>query len=294
LRGTVEKSLSGFYYLRPDGGGAVVRCTAKGTLRQAEFESPLVGDRAEFEIRGKTALLTELLPRSNSFIRPPVANIGTLVIVASAASPAADPFLIDRMTVQAESVGAEPVICFTKLDLARSGLAETYRAAGFQTPEVSSETGEGIAALAELLAGAGVCALTGNSGAGKTSLLNALGLDLPTGEVSDRLGRGRHTTRHVELHTVNHRAGTLRIIDTPGFSSFETVTETVPANELAENFRDFAPHLGKCRYRDCIHRAEPDCAVTRAVASGGIAAARYESYLRLLASAEEKAAAKYR
>ena len=199
MEGVIIKALSGFYYV--DDGSDVYACRGRGKHRY-EKVTPLVGDRVEFTpLDNGQGALDQILPRKNRFFRPAVANIDLLVIIASMAIPRTDPFLIDRVVTIAEGNGCDSVICVNKCDLEPGDeLADIYRAAGFQTVLISAETGEGIDRLRETISGK-VCAFTGNSGVGKSSILNALEPDfsLPVGEVSKSLGRGRHTTRHVEL-----------------------------------------------------------------------------------------------
>ncbi|MDR0917466.1 MAG: ribosome small subunit-dependent GTPase A [Oscillospiraceae bacterium] len=292
--GTIVKSLAGFYYV--DCGGETVTCRARGRFRFGDGVAPLVGDRVEVLTAdaGSDSMLREMLPRRNAFVRPPVANIDTLVIVVTDAPPAADAFLIDRMIVAAERSDCEPFIVFNKSDVSLSALLDVYHHAGFHAFSVSASTGDGIDELRIALASGGVSAFSGNSGVGKSSLLNAMGLDLPVGEVSDKLGRGRHTTRHVELHTFDFGDTTLKIIDTPGFSSFDGIDDAVDARDLPQYFRDFAPYLDDCRFRDCQHGADAGCAVRDAAERGDIAPSRYRSYLRLLEIAQDAAANAWR
>ena len=285
MTGQIVKALSGFYYV-DTGAGEPVPCRGRGKLRHQKA-TPLVGDRVEITcLDDGTGMVDAILPRKNQFSRPAVANIDQLVIVCSGAIPVTDPFLIDRMAAMAEWKGCEPLIVFNKCDLVRvDELAELYRAAGFATLQVSAETGEGMDALAAAIAGK-VSAFTGNSGVGKSSILNTLqpGFSLRVGEVSERLGRGRHTTRHVELFPV---AGGL-VADTPGFSSFDIEQmEAIPKEELAATFREFAPYLDQCRFQGCAHVKERGCAVREALAEGRIAPSRHESYVRLYEQAKE-------
>ena len=285
MTGTIIKSLSGFYYV-DTGEGEPVVCRGRGKLRHQKL-TPLVGDRVELTLAPDgSGAVDEILPRKNQFSRPMVANIDQMVIIASGAVPVTDPFLIDRMIAIAEAKECEPVICFNKCDLVPADeLAQVYRAAGFQTLQVSAETGDGIENLGALLSDK-VSAFTGNSGVGKSSILNALspGFSLRVGEVSQRLGRGRHTTRHVELYRL--RGGLAA--DTPGFSSFDVEQmESIPKEELASAFREFAPYLDGCRFVGCAHGREKGCAVRAAVEAGKIARSRYDSYLRLYEQARE-------
>ena len=286
MEGIIRKALSGFYYV--DGGdGALVACRGRGKFRHPK-RSPLVGDRVAFtRLEGDSGILDEILPRKNEFQRPAVANIDQLVIIASGAVPVTDPFLIDRVASIAEGRGCEPVICINKCDLDEAEeLYRTYRAAGFLTLRVSAETGEGIPELAAAIAGK-VSAFTGNSGVGKSSILNALEPEfrLQVGEVSDKLGRGRHTTRHVELFRLSSGA---IVADTPGFSSFDTEgMELRRPEELQYTFREFAPYLDQCRFTGCAHVKEKGCAVLAAVKAGEIAPSRHASYVRLYEQAKE-------
>ena len=284
LTGLIVKALSGFYYV--DTGDDVLECRARGKFRKTG-DSPLVGDRVTVRLEQGKGTVQSILPRRNRFLRPAVANIDALLILASRSIPVTEPFLIDRMTVIALAQGVEPIICVNKTDLEDpTPLAELYRAAGFPTVCTSAETGEGIGELRRLIAGKTV-AFTGNSGVGKSAILRRLcpELKVETGEVSQKLGRGRHTTRHVELFPIGEGC---RVADTPGFSSFELeLMEPIPKEELAELFPDFRPHLGHCRFPDCAHRREPDCGVLAALAAGEIKPSRHQSYLKLYEAAEQ-------
>ena len=246
-QGRIVKALSGFYDVDL-GGGRIVTCKARGRLRK-EGTTPLVGDQALVE----NAMVQEILPRRNWFVRPAVANLDLLVLLASEVIPVTEPFLVDRITVIAGSQGVEVIIVVNKADLSGEGeLARIYRRAGYQVVCTSAVTGQGIEELRSLIAGK-VVALSGNSGVGKSSILNRLApsLCLPTGEVSDKLGRGRHTTRHIQLFSLPD--GTY-VADTPGFSSFDTEQmEVILKENLQYAFPDFAPFLGRCQFHDCAH-----------------------------------------
>jgi len=281
--GLVTKALAGYYFVLPDDGSETLMCRAKGRFRQDGFDSPLVGDRVSVELGRRDATVTRVHARKNRFIRPAVANIDALVLVSCRPPPGIDTQLIDRMIVTAEAAECEPIICFTKIDLEPPVISDDYRRSGFRVFEVSSKSGVGIPELTAALTEAGVTAFCGNTGAGKTSVLNAMGLSLQTDIVSEKLGRGKHTTRHVELHTLSSGA---MIIDTPGFSSFDGINDMIEPEDLALYFRDFAETRDKCRFRDCLHKSEPDCAVREAVRNGNIIQFRYVSYLSLLEKAQ--------
>lgn len=274
----IIKALSGFYYVQTEDG--VVECRARGRFRRQD-QSPLVGDFVRITRQGDKGVLEALLPRKNAFIRPAVANIDQLVVLASCAIPVTEPFLIDRVLAIAQLQNVPALVVVNKDDLAPAQpLAEIYRRAGVPVLVTSAETGEGIEALREALAGKLSC-LTGNSGVGKSSLLNRAcpQLQLPVGEVSEKLGRGRHTTRHIELYSLGSNTF---VADTPGFSAFDTERmELVHKEQLQYAFPEFAPYLGHCQFPDCAHRKEPGCAVSKALAEGKIGQTRYSSYERL-------------
>ena len=276
--GRIIKALSGFYYVQTENG--VVECRARGRFRK-EGTSPLVGDRVSIVREQGRGTVDTILPRRNALIRPAVANVDVLVVLASCAIPQTEPFLIDRILTIATRQDVPCLVCVNKDDLAPAApLADIYRKAGIPTIVTSAATGEGIEALRAQIAGK-FAVFTGNSGVGKSSVLNALApeLALPVGEVSQKLGRGRHTTRHIELFSL---PGGTYIADTPGFSSFDTDRmDAIPKEELAQTFVEFLPYLGQCQFPDCAHRKEPGCAIRAAVEQGAIGKSRYESYLRL-------------
>ena len=276
--GRIVRSLSGFYDVQLPGG--VVTCRARGILRKQGL-SPLTGDLVEITVEQGKGMVEAVLPRKNSFIRPAVANVDALLVFAAAVNPITEPFLIDRVCAIAGDQGVETLLCVNKTDLDEAAeLVRIYRHAGFPVIATSAHTGAGIDELRQRLQGK-LTAFTGNSGVGKSSVLNCLcpELALPTGEVSEKLGRGRHTTRHVELYALDEETF---VMDTPGFSSFDTdQMEVILKENLQYAFPDFAPYLGRCQFRDCSHRAEPDCAVRAARDRGEIEPTRYESYLRL-------------
>ena len=279
-KGRIQKALSGFYYV-DTGADELIVCKARGKFRQ-EGRSPLVGDWVEVrETEPGRGMVWEIEPRRNAFDRPAVANIDQLVVIASQAVPVTDPFLIDRVAAIAALKGCEVLVCINKCDL-ESGedLAAIYRQAGFATVQVSAETGEGMEQLIPLITGK-LSAFTGNSGVGKSSILNQIDphFDLMVGEVSEKLGRGRHTTRHVELFRLACGA---EVIDTPGFSSFDADELNLELKEhLPETFVEFRPYLEQCRFVGCSHTKEKGCAVLDALKQGKIQKCRHVSYLRL-------------
>ena len=276
--GRILRSLSGFYDVQTQEG--LITCRARGVLRR-EGNSPLTGDLVEITVEKGKGMVEKILPRKNHFIRPAVANVDALVIFAANVNPVTEPFLIDRVAAIAGDQNVQAVLCVNKCDLDPAmDLVRIYEHAGFPVICTSAETGEGVEDLRALLEGK-LTAFTGNSGVGKSSILNRLApeLQLETGEVSEKLGRGRHTTRHVELYRLGENT---YVADTPGFSSFDTdQMELILKENLQYAFPDFGSYLGKCRFDDCSHRREPDCAVRAAVEAGEIERSRYESYLKL-------------
>lgn len=279
MNGTIIKALSGFYYVSTQDG--TYECRARGKFR-LDGTSPLVGDKVSFNLdsNGK-GYIEKVFERKNFFIRPAVANIDALVFVAANTNPVTDPFLIDRVSVIAEESDCELIVCINKTDIdSADELYDIYSKSGFVTVKTSAETGDGIKELVSALQGK-ICAFTGNSGVGKSSILNAIvpELRLEVGAVSEKLGRGKHTTRHVELFKL---CDNTYIADTPGFASFEIeMMQSINKEELMYDFREFREHIGKCRFNDCAHLKEPGCAVTEALAAGKIMPSRYESYKRL-------------
>ena len=282
--GRIIRSLSGFYDVQTADG--VISCRGRGVLRK-KGDCPLTGDIVEIAVENGKGMVEKILPRMNRFIRPAVANVDALVVFAANVNPVTEPFLIDRVAAIAGDQEVPVYICINKCDLDPAvDLVRIYQNAGFPLIRASAETGEGVDELRKLIDGK-LTAFTGNTGVGKSSMLNALcpELSLATGEVSEKLGRGRHTTRHVQLYCLGTDT---YVADTPGFSSFDTEQMDVLLKEnLQYTFPDFAPFLGQCRYHDCSHRAEPDCSIRNAVQQGSVEKSRYDSYLRLYEKAEQ-------
>lgn len=277
--GRIQKALSGFYYVNT--GTEVLQCRARGKFRKTGI-SPLVGDWVEYGALGNgQGIVDAVKPRKNMLLRPAVANIDQIVVIASEAIPKTDPYLIDRLSAIATLKDCGVVVVLNKCDLdSADSLYGIYRAAGFPTVRVSAETGEGLEELKPLINGK-LSAFTGNSGVGKSSILNALDptFSIQVGEVSAALGRGRHTTRHIEMF---HLACGADVVDSPGFASFESEELDLELkHNLPETFPDFAPYLEGCRFVGCSHTCEKGCGVLAALAEGKLQKSRHNSYLRL-------------
>ncbi len=278
MQGIVVKAISGFYYVKA--GNAVYECKARGNLRKAGV-SPLVGDRAEITVSDSShGVLESIADRKNALKRPAVANIDKLIIVSSFSTPAPDTLMIDRLTAVAVYESISPVIVFNKCDQGDfSVLHGIYSRAGFPTYTVSAATGEGVSELKREFAGC-ISAFAGNSGVGKSSIINALfgNLRLETGAVSEKLGRGKHTTRHTELFSV---ADGGFVVDTPGFSSIEPEQNYDFKERLSECFPDISAFSDGCLFTGCSHTCEKGCAVIRAKSEGKIEPTRFQSYCSL-------------
>lgn len=279
VTGKIVKATAGFYYVRTR--DALLGCRARGVMRK-ENVSPLVGDDVIAQTGGDgTGSVAKLLPRRNALVRPPLANLDAMVLTLSVTDPAPNLYVVDKFLALLEKQEIPPLIAITKSDLEDAGeLAALYGRAGFPVFVLSCRTGEGLREFREALRGK-LSAFSGNSGVGKSSLLNALdpALAIEVGDTSRKLGRGRHTTRHTELFELE--PGTL-IADTPGFSSI-VIAEMggLDKDELALCFREFAPYLGRCRFADCAHTCERGCAVLEAVRRGGIDSRRHSSYVHM-------------
>lgn len=278
LKGTIIKGIGGFYYV--EAAGEIYECKARGVFRKAKI-TPLAGDSVEISVEenGKNSI-EAIGERRNFFNRPPVANVDKLVIVSSTCDPKPNMLIIDRLTAVAYYKNVQPVIVFTKDDLnGADEYVEIYRSTGIPTFAVSNKTGEGVDEIREMLKGS-ISVFTGNSGVGKSSLLNCIApeFSLETGEISQKLGRGRHTTRHVELFKVNEGY----IADTPGFSSLDFETnDIIMKDELAYCFPEFREYLGSCKFSTCTHTHDKGCKVAEALNEGKINPSRHESYVTL-------------
>ena len=275
--GIIIKGIGGFYYVET--ADAVYECKARGNFRRAKI-SPLVGDKVKIIVNELAEnRIEEIMPRKNSLVRPPLANVDCLIIVASMADPAPNTLVIDKLTAIAESKGIEPVIIFNKCDLASADeLCRIYSNSGFKTFAVNRDTVD--AETIKGIVSGKLCAFTGNSGVGKSTILNKVDsrLALETGEISKKLGRGRHTTRHVELFKV----GDGYVADTPGFSSLDIEKcEIITKDKLPECFREFSPYIGMCKFTSCAHVADKGCAVVEAVEKGEIEKSRHDSYVAM-------------
>lgn len=278
--GTIMKSVRGLYtVVSPD--GVLTECPARGILRKKGSE-PYVGDH----VRMEDGVIAEVLPRKNEIIRPPLANLEQLVFVVSMCEPQPNLRILDKFIAVAEYKKIRPLLLLTKLDLAPwEEIFRLYSSIGIPILLVDYQKPESLEAVRQAFAGR-VSALTGNSGAGKSTLLNALdaSLAIPTGEISQKLGRGRHTTRHAQLYPLESGG---YIADTPGFSTFETQRYAIiRKEELSDCFTEFAAYADGCRFHDCSHTCEKGCAVLEAVAEGSIPRSRHESYCAMYEEAK--------
>lgn len=296
--GLIIKALSGYYYVLPAGGGEAVQCRARGVFKKRGI-TPLVGDKVAYELtENGEGTVTEVHSRVTELLRPPVANVNLGVLVFSLTEPALNLQLLDKFLVHMEHSGLRAVICLTKLDLLNgpdasppappvipgAGLTleqfvALYGGIGYSVIPVSSKRGIGTAAVMELLNGA-ISVFSGQSGVGKSSLLNALipGIVLETNQISMKLGRGKHTTRHVELIPLPDGDGW--VADTPGFSQLDFID--IEPVELGSCFPEFKSHAEECRFRGCLHHQEPGCGVRKALEQGTVAQSRYEHYIQFL------------
>ena len=278
MNGYIVKGIGGFYYVKtPDG---IVECKPRGIFRKQKI-TPVAGDEVTLETENGAAVIAQIAPRKNVFVRPPVANLDVLFLVASTTQPTPSTLVLDKLSAIAVDKGVQPVVVCTKSDLAEADfLANAYAKSTLPFIRIDYESGAGLDEVKQWI-NSRLCAFCGNSGVGKSSILNALDprFSLAVGEVSKALGRGRHTTRHVELFSLGQDT---YVIDTPGFASFDTQELDLELKEhLPETFPEFAPYTGSCRFVGCSHTKEKGCAVLEAVRQGRIPRSRHASYLRL-------------
>ncbi len=289
MRGRIIRGIAGFYYVQtedgpgPDAPGKIYECKAKGIFRK-DKKKPLPGDRVELDVLDEEEAvgnICAILPRTNELVRPAVANVDQALVIMAAASPPPSLNLLDRFLVTMEQQGVPACICFNKKDLADAetleGLRRSCLATGYPLLFASAATGEGVEELRHLLEGR-TTTVAGPSGVGKSSLINRLqpSVRMETGEISTKIERGRHTTRHSELIRISE--GTY-IVDTPGFSSIELYG--MEKEELAGFFPEFTQWEPKCRFTGCAHRSEPGCGVKEALEAGRISRSRYDNYCQL-------------
>ncbi|MCE7794655.1 ribosome small subunit-dependent GTPase A [Salipaludibacillus sp. CUR1] len=282
-RGRIIKALSGFYYVENEDG--IFQCRGRGNFRKRKL-TPLVGDWVEFEAANKTdGYVLEMEDRLNELVRPPIANVEQAILVFSVESPSFNPVLLDRFLVHIEANNISPVICLSKIDLLSgedSSLIEKYeedyKKLGYEVLKTSIYIEETLNQLKPYLSGK-VSVFAGQSGVGKSSLLNALKpeLNIETNEISKSLGRGKHTTRHVELIPLEEGG---YVADTPGFSSLDF--QNIETEELSQFFPEMLERINDCKFRACTHINEPSCAVKQAYKDGLIASHRYEHYAQFL------------
>ena len=278
----ITKGIGGFYYVRTPQG--IVECKARGIFRKRGI-TPVAGDLVALSPDG--TMIDEILPRKNVFVRPPVANLDVLFIVASTTQPVPSTLVLDQLAAAAIYKDVQPVLVVTKADLATADkLAQAYATSGIPLVQLHYETGEGLDTIRGYIKGH-LCAFCGNSGVGKSTLLNTLAPELnrETGQISQKLGRGRHTTREVEIFEVCGG----RLADTPGFASLEAQKLCrIPKEDLQHTFPEFERYFGQCRFTGCSHRSETGCAVRAAVEEGKISQTRYASYLAMYEEANAR------
>ncbi len=294
MQGKIVKGIAGFYYIYIEGFG-VYECKAKGIFRNQKVK-PLVGDDVEIEIldeEEKSGNIVEILPRRSELIRPAVANIDQALVLFAAAKPKPNLSLLDRFLIMMDRQSIPTVVCFNKKDEASSEeldrLRSIYTGCKYQVVCISAMLEEGIEEVRRILKGH-TTTLAGPSGVGKSTLINLLVPDakMETGKISDKIDRGKHTTRHSELFRMEADS---YIFDTPGFSSLELMA--MEKEELRYSFPEFREYEGSCRFQGCVHMEEPDCAVKRAVEEGRIGCERYESYTGLFRELKEKERRRY-
>lgn len=296
ITGKILKSVGGFFHVErslgahaDDPAGGILLCTAKGLFRHKNI-TPCAGDNVIVEIKDGTPIITDVLPRKNHIVRPPLANLDAAVIVISTVEPAPNRLILDKLIAIFESKEIESIPLFTKTDRKEdTELIGIYKKAGFKIFSISNANGDGIEELRDFLQNSGfTAALIGNTGVGKSSTLNSLFPEfaLETAEISRKLGRGKHTTRQVELYGLGDCG---YIADTPGFSTVEAAKYGKLASEdVALYFREFIPFLDKCKFKGCRHTKEEGCAVIAALKNGVITDSRFDSYVRIYEDAREE------
>lgn len=285
IEGLLLKAVGGLYTAETPSG--IFECKARGIFRKQNI-SPYAGDRVVLsDVEGSTAVVDKILPRKNSIIRPPLANLDYMVFVISTCEPAPNLTLLDKFLAIAEYKGIKSIIAVTKIDLQKNNaLVDIYKNSGAEFIEVDYDKPDSYMKIYDMLSGK-VAAFTGNTGVGKSTLINHISsdLDIKTGEISRKLGRGRHTTRAVELYKLENGG---YIADTPGFSTFETQKyDIIRKEELAGCFPEFREYEGKCRFPDCAHVKEKGCAVLEAVENGLIPVSRHNSYTEMYEEAKQ-------
>ena len=282
MQGIVTKLIGGTYSVCAS--DTIYECKARGVFRKKGL-APVCGDNVEIEIQNGSAVITKVYERKSFIIRPPLANLDCLVLVNSVVSPAVNLEILDKFSAVAIHKGIEPVIVFTKTDMENADkYADIYKSCGFKTFCINNNIKDDTKPLKDYLKGK-ISAFTGNTGVGKSSLINNMfgEIIVDTNEISQKLGRGKHTTRHTELYSIDGGY----IYDTPGFSTFETSKyEIIKKEELVYCFPEFERFLGKCRFLDCTHTSEPQCEIIKAVQSGEICKSRYQSYKKMFEEAK--------
>ena len=294
MQGKIIKGIAGFYYIYAE-NDEIYECKAKGIFRK-DKQKPLVGDNVEIEVldeQEKEGSVTAILPRKNSLIRPAVANVDQAFVIFAMENPKPNFMLLDRFLIMMEKENVPAVICFNKKDLAKQEeldlLYETYKSCGYDVIFSSTFNGEGLDEIREILKGK-TTVVAGPSGVGKSSITNALqeNVQMETGEISKKLKRGKHTTRHSQVIPVGHDT---YLMDTPGFSSL--FVERMEKEELRFHYPEFAEYEGKCRFQGCVHVHEPECAVKQAVEEGKIHRQRYENYVSFYEELKEQEKRRY-
>ncbi len=279
VSGLIIKGIGGFYYV--NAGNVLYECKARGLFRK-EGITPLPGDRVRIIVideKKKTGSIDEILPRDTQLVRPAVANVNQMAAVVAAKSPEPDLLLLDKLLVTAEVKGIDAIVCINKIDLDPEEkylkISRAYETAGYRTVLLSSKENIGFDGLKPLLEGR-ITVFAGQSGVGKSTILNKImnAWVLQTGDISEKIERGRHTTRHAELLELDTGG---YVVDTPGFSSFEL--EDIEHDKLDMFYPEFVPHLGKCRFSGCSHITEPGCEVKKALEEGALDRGRYERYI---------------